>query len=149
MRASARILLQPPELLSLSRCTSTRTYERRTRRSPILRVHTLDSSPKAIRYFDDVVRRDGGGEDYFTGRGEKPGQWLGSGLEHVGLRPGTEVEPDALHRVILHGEHPVTSDPLGERIRKDGIAGFGMTFSAPKSVSLLWAPRFARDRPQR
>lgn len=110
-------------------------------------MHTLDSSPKAIRYFDDVARRDGGVEDYFSGRGERPGRWMGVGLEHVGLRPGAEVEVDAVHRVIFHGEHPVTGEPLGQRMRKDGIAGFGMTFSAPKSVSLLWAlasPEVAR-----
>lgn len=110
-------------------------------------MHTLDSSPKAIRYFDDVARRDGGVEDYFSGRGERPGRWLGAGLEHVGLHSGDLVEVDAVHRVIFHGEHPVTSDPLGQRMRKDGIAGFGMTFSAPKSVSLLWAlasPEVAR-----
>jgi conjugative relaxase-like TrwC/TraI family protein len=106
---------------------------------PILRVHTLDSSPKAIRYFDDVARRDGGVEDYFSGRGERPGRWLGTGLEHVGLHPGDEVDIEAVRRVIFHGEHPVTGEPLGQRMRKDGIAGFGMTFSAPKSVSLLWA----------
>ena len=114
----------------------------------ILRVHTLDSSPKAIRYFDDVARRDGGVEDYFSGRGERPGHWLGAGLEHVGLRPGAEVDIEAVHRVIFHGEHPVTGEPLGQRMRKDGIAGFGMTFSAPKSVSLLWAlasPEVARE----
>ena len=102
-------------------------------------MHTLDSSPKAIRYFDDVARRDGGVEDYFSGRGERPGRWLGAGLERLGLPPGAEVDVDPVHRVIFHGEHPVTGEPLGQRMRKDGIAGFGMTFSAPKSVSLLWA----------
>ncbi len=111
-------------------------------------MHTLDSSPKAIRYFDDVARRDGGVEDYFSGRGERPGRWMGAGLEHVGLRPGAEVDVDAVHRVIFAGEHPVSGEPLGQRMRKDGIAGFGMTFSAPKSVSLLWAlasPEVAGD----
>ena len=116
-------------------------------------MHTLDSSAKAIRYFDDVARRDGGVEDYFSGRGERPGRWLGAGLEHVGLRPGDEVDIEAVHRVIFHGEHPVTGDLLGQRMRKDGIAGFGMTFSAPKSVSLCgpWPRRrsLARSRPPR
>ncbi len=56
-------------------------------RSPDLRGHTLDSSPKAISSFDDVARRDGGVEDYFSGRGERPGRWMSAGLKHVGLRP--------------------------------------------------------------
>jgi len=64
--------------------------------SEILRVHTLDSSPKAIRYFDDVARRDGGIEDYFSGRCERHGRWMRAGLEHVGLRPGAEVDVDAV-----------------------------------------------------
>ncbi len=103
-------------------------------------MHTLDSSPRAIAYFDDVSRPDGGAEDYFSGRGDKTGRWVGSGLSNVGLIAGEEVEREALHRALFSGEHPLTGEPLGQRIRRgDGIAGFGMTFSAPKSVSLLWA----------
>jgi conjugative relaxase-like TrwC/TraI family protein len=103
-------------------------------------VHTLDNSPRAIAYFDDVSRPDGWAEDYFSGRGAKPGRWVGSGLSNVGLTAGEEVDQESLHRALFSGEHPVTGDPLGQRIRRgDGIAGFGMTFSAPKSVSLLWA----------
>lgn len=103
-------------------------------------MHTLDNSPRAIAYFDDVSRPDGGAEDYFSGRGDKPGRWVGSGLSNVGLTAGEEVEQESLHRALFSGEHPLTGEPLGQRIwRGDGIAGFGMTFSAPKSVSLLWA----------
>lgn len=106
----------------------------------VLRVHTLDRSARARAYFDDVTRPDGGGEDYFTGHGEGPGHWTGSALGQVGLEGGQHVEPDALSRLVFDGLHPTTSEPLGRRTRAgDGIAGFGATFSAPKSVSLLWA----------
>ena len=55
-------------------------------------MHTLDNSPRAIAYFDDVSRPDGGAEDYFSGQGDKPGRWIGSGLANLGLTPGQAVE---------------------------------------------------------
>ena len=58
-----------------------------------------------------------------------------------------EVGADAL-QLLLEGRDPVTGTPLGttlsDRFRADGsvvraVAGFDATFSAPKSVSVLWA----------
>jgi len=86
-------------------------------------VHTFDNSPKAVRYFDDVSRPDGGVEDYFSGRGDKPGRWVGLGLSQVGLTAGNEVHREAAHRILFNGEHPATGEPLGQRMRQgDGSA---------------------------
>ena len=39
----------------------------------------------------------------------------------------------------MDGVDPRTGGPLGQRLRPDGVRGFDLTFSAPKSVSVLSA----------
>jgi conjugative relaxase-like TrwC/TraI family protein len=79
----------------------------------------------------------GGREEYYTGTGESPGTWLGSGAADLGL--DGEVTPEDL-RAILAGVAPGSGTELGLR-RRSGtrVAGFDLTFSAPKSISLLYA----------
>src|SRR5215216_6334971 len=84
-------------------------------------------------YLDSVA---GGGDDYYSGEGEAPGHWTGSGAAELGLE-GT-VERDQLH-AVLAGCDPRTDAPLLRLLRKDRVPGFDVTFSAPKSVSVLWA----------
>ena len=40
---------------------------------------------------------------------------------------------------LFDGQHPGTGEQLGRRLRRDGVAAWDLTFSADKSVSLLWA----------
>lgn len=77
-------------------------------------------------------------EDYYTEGGEPPGRWIGRGAEELGL--SGIVEGAHLSRV-LRGVHPhderirLTQNPIeGER-----QPGWDLTFSAPKTVSVLWA----------
>ncbi|HEX3239653.1 MAG TPA: MobF family relaxase [Solirubrobacterales bacterium] len=79
-----------------------------------------------------------GAEDYYSGKGEAEGYWLGDGAAELGL-DGT-VEPDQLV-AMLTGRDPATGEPLGLRhvAGKGPVPGFDLTFSVPKSVSLLWA----------
>lgn len=80
-----------------------------------------------------------GQEDYYTGSGEAPGVWLGGGLAGLGLTEGEEVTEEALVR-ILAAQDPTTGDSLVRgRAASRSIPGFDGTFSAPKSVSTLWA----------
>lgn len=74
-----------------------------------------------------------GSEDYYSGSGEAPGQWLGAGAAMLGL--SGEVSADELHR-LLAGQHPATGDMLRDTDAK--IPGFDLTFRAPKSVAVLW-----------
>ena len=74
-----------------------------------------------------------GVEDYYTGSGEAPGRWMGSGLD--GLRLAVRVEADDL-RSVLAGVGP-SGQPLGRPNRR--TPGFDVCFSAPKSVSLFHA----------
>jgi len=89
------------------------------------------------RYYLDKVAE--GAEDYYTGEGEAPGEWIGDAADKLGLEG--EVEADQLE-AMLSGRNPADGEPLvGMRgVPANGaIPGFDLTFSAPKSVSLLWA----------
>lgn len=79
-------------------------------------------------------------EDYYTGRGESEGLWLGVGAERLGLEGG--VVADDL-RAVLAGLAPgsggLTPDGLEVRTHPRRVPGFDLTFKAPKSVSVLYA----------
>ncbi|MDX1621162.1 MAG: MobF family relaxase, partial [Nitriliruptorales bacterium] len=74
-------------------------------------------------------------EDYYTGRGEAPGRWLGRQARELGLEG--LVSADAL-RAVLAGVDPDSGEPLGSASNRR-VPGFDLTFRPPKSVSLLWA----------
>jgi conjugative relaxase-like TrwC/TraI family protein len=73
-------------------------------------------------------------DDYYLGHGEAPGQWIGSMSASLGLTG--EVDPAAL-RNLLDGRAADGTD-LGIVRREKRRPGYDLTFSAPKSVSLLW-----------
>ena len=78
-----------------------------------------------------------GVEDYYAGAGEAPGSWAGSAADE--LEVFGQVEGELLQRA-LSGQHPRTGDPLVKAPGGGGVRvpGFDLTFSAPKSVSLLF-----------
>ena len=86
------------------------------------------------RYYERQVAQ--GRDDYYSGRGESPGRWTGSGAETLDLRGG--VDDDGF-MALMEGRDPGT----GERLKRVGgrskVAAFDLTFSAPKSVSVLFA----------
>lgn len=75
-------------------------------------------------------------EDYYLRGGTATGRWHGSGAAEQGLKG--IVSAEGLVR-LFDGQHPLTGEQLGRRLRKDGVAAWDLTFSADKSVSLLWA----------
>lgn len=87
------------------------------------------------RYYLDKVAE--GAEDYYSGEGEVPGRWMGDAACDLGL--SGEVGADQL-TAMLTGRDPATGEPLGLRevAGRGPVPGFDLTFSAPKSVSLLW-----------
>ncbi|HSK50454.1 MAG TPA: MobF family relaxase [Solirubrobacterales bacterium] len=88
------------------------------------------------RYYLEQVAQ--GAEDYYSGEGEAEGQWLGEAAEDLGL--SGSVEADQL-TAMLTGHNPATGEPLGLRAvgGRGAVPGFDLTFSVPKSASLLWA----------
>ncbi len=89
------------------------------------------------------IRGDGtyytslGRDDYYLNPGEPRGVWLGGGAEAIGL---TGTVEDLTYRRVLAGFSPDGETPLvrnaGTEIRRPG---WDLTFSAPKSVSEVWA----------
>src|SRR3954453_5549763 len=75
-----------------------------------------------------------GVEDYYLGGPEAPGTWTGTGARPLGL-DGT-VDAVRLDRVLA-GDDPASGAPLG-RVVPRRVPGFDLTFSAPKSVSVLY-----------
>lgn len=87
------------------------------------------------RYYLEKVAE--GAEDYYSGEGEAEGYWLGDAATDLGLQG--KVDPDQL-TAMLTGINPASGEPLGLRHVEGGpVPGFDLTFSAPKSVSVLWA----------
>lgn len=85
--------------------------------------------------------------DYLTqAPGEVPGVWTGKQADTLGLA-GEVTHDDLL--ALLEGRDPVSGTQLGRRFSdrqmknsehiEKAVAGFDATFSAPKSISVLWA----------
>jgi conjugative relaxase-like TrwC/TraI family protein len=94
--------------------------------------------PSGWRYFAEEIAT--GREDYFARSAEHPGRYLGRGAEAIGLA-GAEVDALGLERLIGHGTDPRDGAAMGRGFSPDNdnvVAGFGLTFSPPKSVSVLW-----------
>jgi conjugative relaxase-like TrwC/TraI family protein len=77
-------------------------------------------------------------DDYYSGTGEAPGVWTGRGA--LAAKVFGEADAEGLRLAFGEARHPVFREPLGSGWREpDGVAGFDATFSAPKSVSVLFA----------
>src|SRR5215208_629917 len=84
----------------------------------------------------DVVESVGNGvEDYYVGGPEARGEWLGRGSRDLGL--AGVVAGDDL-RAVLGGIDPLDGAALRESTSPVRVAGFDLTFSAPKSVSVIF-----------
>ena len=69
--------------------------------------------------------------------GEPAGEWIGGGCLDIGLHG--EVFPEELQPLML-GYHPATGQPLVQNAgAPNRVPGWDFTFSAPKSVSIVWS----------
>src|SRR6266496_3017486 len=113
-------------------------------------------SPGQEAYYERSVAA--GIDDYYAGRGESPGVWVGRGAAELEL---DGVVGDGELGRLIGGRHPLTSTELrrhppkkqimveridpatGERHLEEQtlkpLAGYDLVFSPPKSVSLLHA----------
>jgi conjugative relaxase-like TrwC/TraI family protein len=99
----------------------------------MLNVGKHAARPGAGRYYVDRVAQ--GREDYYSGEGEAPGVWMGGGGAPLGL--SGEVSAEGIVR-LLEGRDPATGELLGRALTEGSVAGFDLTFRAPKSVSILF-----------
>ncbi|HWX98138.1 MAG TPA: MobF family relaxase [Solirubrobacteraceae bacterium] len=87
------------------------------------------------RYYEQQVAH--GGDDYYSGRGEAPGEWIGAGARALGLSGRVNAEQFS---ALIAG-----LDPRDPRVRLRAsehdprVAALDLTFSAPKSISVLFA----------
>jgi conjugative relaxase-like TrwC/TraI family protein len=105
--------------------------------------------PDGWRYYAEEIAL--GREDYFAGHGEEPGRWVGRGAEALEL--SGPVGPEEMSRLFGQGRHPETGEALGRPFAGDSshgsgkagqggmdqVAGYALSFSPPKSISVLWA----------
>ncbi|HDH26972.1 MAG TPA: hypothetical protein ENH00_12395 [Actinobacteria bacterium] len=75
--------------------------------------------------------------DYYAGH-ESPSRWVGSGLERIGLQSGEAVDAELFAQLMRH-ETPDGESMVRRYAAHGKVAAFDHTFSAPKSVSLLYA----------
>ncbi|WP_232085253.1 MobF family relaxase, partial [Arthrobacter sp. SO5] len=111
---------------------------------------------------DDLTVTPADATTYYMKAGTPQGRWLGSGLQGISRTSGDVVtEPDA-KALFDHAVHPDTGTPLGRPYgqptvvqnsqgrteTRHAVVGFDLTFSVPKSVSVLWAlsPRALQDQ---
>ena len=94
-----------------------------------VRVTTLKGTEAGLYYTDRLP-------SYYLDGGEPPGRWWGAAGGDLGLTG--DVGPEAF-LAVMAGKDPVTGTDLGRRYGEESVRGFDATFSAPKSVSLLWA----------
>lgn len=105
----------------------------------------------------------GAGRDmtsYYTETAAPPGRWIGRGLAGLNLTTGQTVSREAAKSLYEDMADPTTGRPLGRvmtsakreapegaktptgaaaKSTREQVAGFDLTFSAPKSVSVAWA----------
>ena len=90
-----------------------------------------------------------GGDDYYTKPGEAPGEWMGALAAQLDLAGEVDGED---YGAILAGQHPGTGkvlvarpkprtyvDAQGRERKMEPTLGYDVRFSAPKSVSILYA----------
>jgi conjugative relaxase-like TrwC/TraI family protein len=102
----------------------------------VLTIGKLGRTRGRLEYYDAQVAA--GVEDYYAGRGESPGRWRGAGIRALGLSPGDRVDR-AGFMAVMQGRRPVDGSVLRPVGARSTVAGFDLTFSAPKSVSVLFA----------
>lgn len=96
-----------------------------------LRVTQSTSAGGLVEYFDAELARG----DYYTERGNLPGQWRGKGAEILGLSGGITREEFA---ALAHNIHPETDEQITAAMRENRRPGYDFTYSVPKSVSVLY-----------
>ena len=113
----------------------------------MMRAITLKASPAGLAalvdYYAglaaDQLRRDGGGRgpiDYYLDPAEPAGRWWGQGRGALEL--AGDVQPEQLE-ALFRARHPGHGGHLGRGFGAKSARAFDATFSAPKSVSVLWA----------
>ncbi|WP_419906877.1 MobF family relaxase [Hoeflea sp.] len=103
-------------------------------------ISARNSVCAAVAYFSHMA-----GDEYYTREGEADADsdWAGRGAERLALE-GPVSKPE--FEAALNGLDPKTGEALVQIGNRTHAPGWDMTFSAPKSVSVLWALAPETDR---
>jgi len=93
----------------------------------MMRVTTLKGLDSG-RYYTERL--------YYLDGGEPPGRWCGTAAGDLGL--SGQVDAEAF-LAVMAGHDPSSGEGLGRRYGDGSVRGYDATFSAPKSVSVLFA----------
>lgn len=126
------------------------------------------SAQSGLRYLfkttmmDDLPSSPPDATTYYMKAGTPEGRWIGSGLKGINRTAAEPVSETDAKAVFDLAVHPDTGGPLGRPHShptavdngtglptiRHAVVGFDLTFSVPKSVSVLWAlsPRSTQDR---
>lgn len=100
-------------------------------------ISARKSVAAAVSYFKHMAQ-----DEYYTSDAEAEGEWDGRGAERLALE-GTVSKAD--FEAALNGIDPRTGEHLTQA-GKSHAPGWDVTFSAPKSVSVMWALSNEADR---
>ena len=105
---------------------------------------TQSAAAGYANYLEGRSQAPEAGDYYLNDGGERveaPGRWvLGPrGVEALGVDPSQVIAAEAF-RAVMHVEHPTSGEML-RRVGGNGeaVSAIDATFSAPKSVSAVWA----------
>ena len=97
----------------------------------MLRVTPSQNADAAKQYFGKSMVRS----DYYSEGQEIAGLWGGRAAEMLGLSGQVDQES---YFALCDNLHPATGEKLTPRQKANRRAGYDFTFSAPKSVSVLY-----------
>jgi conjugative relaxase-like TrwC/TraI family protein len=98
-----------------------------------------DDAQSIADYYTDLAR-----EDYYTNGGEPAGKWIGAGAKMFGFG-GDPVDKADLY-YAFQGFNPKFGNAIATNAGEQHKAGYDLTFSAPKSVSIVWATTDEKTR---
>lgn len=98
----------------------------------MLRMNSFKSAAHLREYFTKALRGE-----YYSHDAERTAQWHGKAAERLGIA-GQEVTDEVFAR-LADNQHPDGSKQLTPRMKSDRCPGYDLTFSVPKSVTLLHA----------
>jgi conjugative relaxase-like TrwC/TraI family protein len=86
------------------------------------------------RYYEQQVAH--GADDYYSGRGEAAGEWIGAGADELGL--AGRVGADQFGALVEGRDPRAPERRLRAGVSDPQVVALDLTFSAPKSVSVLF-----------
>jgi conjugative relaxase-like TrwC/TraI family protein len=110
-------------------------------------LHKL-SAGRADYYVREIAKDR---EEYLSGQGESPGEWLGGSAAALGLQGVCSAEE---FQQVFAWRHPQTGEQLGRAPRSDAMPAWDLVLRPVKDVSVLYAlgddrtRRVARDAHQ-